>query len=77
MVVLEQPAHLAPAMSASHPQWRPMTSTTNARECDTAVELMLSIDSQMRCSAVTAPIVRSVIDMSLSIEPTRPAMRRW
>ena len=33
--------------------------------------------SQMRCNAVGAPMVRSVNDMSLSIEPTKPQMRRW
>jgi len=67
-----------------------MTSMTNAREWDEAVEEMESIDSQIRCKAVRAPIVKSVIDMSLlesvcsleqqqiahSIEPTRPTMLR-
>ena len=28
------------------------------------------------CSAVGAPMVRSVMDMSLSIDPTSPTMRR-
>ena len=79
-----------PARRASQPQCRPMTSMTNAREWDEAVEEMESIDSQIRCSAVKAPMVRSVIDMSLlslapshmrregtySIEPTRPTMLR-
>lgn len=37
---------------------------------------MLSIDSQIRCSAVGAPIVRSVMDISLSIEPTSPTIFR-
>jgi hypothetical protein len=37
-----------PAMRANQPQWRPMTSITNALECELAVVLMLSIDSQIR-----------------------------
>ena len=69
--------HATPAKTASQPQSRPMTSTTKAREWLYAVELMLSIASQMRCNAVGAPMVRSVNDMSLSIEPTKPQMRRW
>ena len=32
--------------------------------------------SQIRCRAVGAPIVRSVMDMSLSIDPTRPTIFR-
>ncbi len=39
-----------------------------------AVEAMASIASVIRCRAVSAPIVMSVPDMSLSIEPTRPTM---
>jgi hypothetical protein len=54
-----------------------MTSITNARECEYAVLLMLSIASQIRCRAVGAPMVRSVIDISLSIDPTRPTILRW
>ena len=69
-------ANLSPASRASQPQWRPITSTTKARECENAVELILSMASQIRCRAVGAPMVRSVMDMSLSIEPTRPTMRR-
>jgi hypothetical protein len=79
-----------PARRASQPQCRPMTSMTNAREWEEAVEEMESIDSQILCRAVKAPIVKSVIDMSLlslapfhaggegmySIEPTRPTMLR-
>lgn len=67
---------LTPAMSASQPQWRPMTSTTKARECEKAVELILSIDSHILRSAVYAPIVISVMDISLSIDPTVPTMLR-
>jgi hypothetical protein len=33
--------------------------------------------SQMRWRAVGAPIVKSVMDMSLSIDPTRPTILRW
>jgi hypothetical protein len=54
-----------PAKRASQPQCRPMTSMTNAREWEEAVEEMESIDSQILCRAVKAPIVKSVIDMSL------------
>lgn len=44
------------AMRASQPQLRPMTSMTNARECDDAVDEMLSTASQMRWSALVAPV---------------------
>ena len=68
--------HLTPANNASQPQWRPMTSTTKARECEKAVELILSMASHIRCRAVGAPIVKSVIDISLSIDPTSPTILR-
>ena len=68
---------LTPAIKASQPQCLPITSSTNALECDAAVELILSIASQILCSAVGAPIVRSVMLISLSIDPTRPTIRRW
>jgi hypothetical protein len=61
----ERRTDLTPARSASQPQWRPITSTTKARECDEAVDEIESIDSQMRWSAVRPPIVRSVMAMSL------------
>jgi hypothetical protein len=54
-----------PAKRASQPQCRPMTSMTKAREWEEAVDEMESMDSQIRCRAVKAPIVRSVIAMSL------------
>ena len=38
---------------------------TNALECDDAVEEIESMDSHILCKAVSAPMVRSVIDMSL------------
>jgi len=66
--------HLMAAMTASQPQCLPMTSTTNARECEEAVEEILSTASQIRCKAVAAPIVKSVPAMSLSMLPTRPTM---
>lgn len=65
-----------PAMSASHPQCLPMTSTTKAREWLDAVELIASTASQIRCSAVDAPMVMSVVAMSLSMDPTSPTMLR-
>lgn len=42
-----------------------MTSTTNAREWLDAVDEIESTDSQIRCSAVRPPMVRSVMAMSL------------
>jgi hypothetical protein len=54
-----------PAKRASQPQCRPMTSMTNALEWEEAVDEMESIDSQILCRAVKAPMVKSVIDMSL------------
>lgn len=38
---------------------------------------MLSMASQMRFKAVGAPMVRSVKDMSLSMDPTRPTSFKW
>ena len=67
-------AHAMPAMTASQPQCRPMTSMTKARECEEAVEEMLSTASQMRWSAVAAPIVKSVPAISLSMLPTSPTI---
>jgi hypothetical protein len=58
-----------PARRASQPQCLPMTSMTKAREWDEAVEEIESMASQIRWSAVRAPIVRSVIDMSLLWAP--------
>jgi hypothetical protein len=67
------PVAIAP-MRARYPQWRPITSTTNVRWWLAAVEAIASTASVIRCSAVSVPIVMSVPDMSLSIEPTRPTM---
>lgn len=68
--------YLTPASKANQPQCLPMTSSTKALECEAAVELILSIASQILCNAVGAPIVRSVKLMSLSMDPTSPTMRR-
>lgn len=65
-----------PAIRASHPQCRPMTSTTKAREWDEAVASIRSTALQILCSAEWQPMVESVPERSLSIEPTRPTMLR-
>ena len=52
-----------------------MTSTTNVRWCESAVDLSLSTASTTVFSAVSAPIAMSVPYWSLSIEPGRPTMR--
>lgn len=39
--------------------------------------MIASIISMMRCSAESAPMVMSVPQKSLSMEPTRPTMFRW
>ena len=64
------------AISARYPQWRPITSTTKVRWWLEPVLRSASIASTIRCRAVSAPIVMSVPDMSLSIEPTRPTSLR-
>lgn len=58
----------------THPQWRPITSIINVRWCEYAVLTMASIASIMRCRAESVPMVMSVPQKSLSIEPTIPAM---
>mmetsp|Transcript_15684 Transcript_15684/g.61260 ORF Transcript_15684/g.61260 Transcript_15684/m.61260 type:complete len:213 (-) Transcript_15684:237-875(-) len=60
------------ALRASHPQFLPMTSTTNSLWCELAVELSWSMASQILASAESHPIVMSVSAMSLSMLPTRP-----
>lgn len=42
-----------------------------------AVVMIASIISMMRCSAESAPMVMSVPQKSLSMEPTKPTMFRW
>ena len=70
-------AYAMPAINANQPQSLPITSTTKAREWLYAVELMLSMASQIRWRAVGAPMVMSVIHISLSMDPTSPTIRRW
>ena len=61
---------------ARYPQFRPITSTTNVRWWLAAVLPIWSSASVIRCSAVSAPMVISVPEKSLSIEPTKPAIAR-
>ena len=68
--------YATPAIKASHPQCLPITSSTKALLWEAAVEFMLSIASQILCNAVGAPIVRSVMDISLSMDPTSPTILR-
>ncbi len=55
------------AQVAMWPAWRPMTSTTITRSCDSAVVWSLSIASTHTWTAVSKPNVSSVADRSLSI----------
>ncbi len=57
----------SPACVAIQPAWRPMTSTTMTRLCDSAVEWSRSIASVAICTAVSKPNVTSVPSRSLSI----------
>ncbi len=52
---------------AIQPAWRPITSTTITRSCDSAVVCRRSIASVAICTAVWKPNVKSVAPMSLSI----------
>ena len=56
-----------PAQVAMWPAWRPMTSTTITRSCDSAVVCRRSMASTQICTAVSKPKVTSVADRSLSI----------
>ena len=49
----------------------------NVLWCDEAVGRMASTASTMRCSAESVPIVMSVPQKSLSMEPTMPTTFRW
>lgn len=60
----------------AYPQWRPITSMINVRWCEYAVLTMASMASMIRCRAESVPIVISVPQKSLSIDPTMPAMWR-
>ena len=52
---------------AMWPAWRPMTSTTITRWCDSAVVWSRSMASTAICTAVSKPKVSSVPDRSLSM----------
>ena len=56
-----------PAWVAIHPTWRPITSHTMTRWCDSAVVRKRSMASVAVCTAVSNPKVTSVPDRSLSI----------
>ena len=56
-----------PAWVAIQPAWRPITSTTITRLCDSAVVCRRSIASVTICTAVWKPNVKSVPPRSLSI----------
>ena len=49
----------------------------NVLWCDEAVGRMASTASTMRCSAESVPIVMSVPQKSLSMDPTMPTTFRW
>src|SRR5918997_805536 len=57
----------SPEWSAIQPAWRPITSTTITRLCDSAVVCSRSIASVAICTAVWKPNVKSVPARSLSI----------
>ena len=62
---------VAPPAMAAHvamwPAWRPMTSTTMTRSCDSAVVCSRSMASTHTWTAVSNPKVSSVADRSLSM----------
>lgn len=60
-----------------YPQCRPITSRMKVRWCEYAVDTIASIASCIRCNAESVPIVMSVPQKSLSIEPTKPTMCKW
>ena len=64
-IIVAPPA--MPAHVAMWPAWRPITSTTMTRSCDSAVVCRRSIASIAICTAVSNPKVSSVPDRSLSI----------
>ena len=57
----------SPDSRAIQPAWRPITSTTITRSCDSAVVWRRSIASVAICTAVQKPNVKSVPERSLSI----------
>ena len=66
-----------PATRARYPQWRPITSSTKQRWWLCAVGMIASATSRMRWSAESVPIVMSVPQKSLSMDPTMPTMFSW
>ena len=65
-----------PAQVAMCPAWRPMTSTTMTRSCDSAVVCSRSMASTHTCTAVSNPKVISVADRSLSMVLGTPTTAR-
>ncbi len=63
--------------SARYPQCLPMTSMMKVLWCDEAVGMMASTASTILCRALSVPIVMSVPQKSLSMEPTIPTTFRW
>ena len=60
-----------------YPQWRPITSMTKHLWWLDAVVTIAATASMILCNAVSVPIVISVPQKSLSIDPTIPTMFRW
>ena len=71
------PSVTMPATRARYPQWRPITSSTKQRWWLCAVGMIASATSRMRWSAESVPIVMSVPQKSLSMDPTMPTMFSW
>ena len=65
------------ATRARYPQCLPMTSMINVRRWDDAVVSMQSTASMIRCKAESVPMVMSVPQKSLSMDPTIPTMFKW
>lgn len=60
----------------TYPQCRPITSMMNVLWWEYAVLTIASIASMIRCRAESVPMVMSVPQKSLSIDPTMPTMCR-
>uniref|UniRef100_A0A6B0UW14 Putative secreted protein n=1 Tax=Ixodes ricinus TaxID=34613 RepID=A0A6B0UW14_IXORI len=65
------------ATMARYPQCLPITSRMKVLWWLEAVVTMASMASMMRCNAESVPMVMSVPQKSLSIDPTMPTMFRW
>lgn len=63
-------------IAVTYPQWRPITSIINVLWWEYAVLTMASILSMILWRAESVPIVMSVPQKSLSMEPTNPTMWR-